>query len=242
LQAVNVLNNELNFRTGLSDTLPTVFGYIGIGLAFGIVSYAAGIPAIGALLMALITYSGAAQFVIVSMLTAQSPYFSILLSVFMLSARMILTSMTVARYFKSESMVRNIWLGTLLTDETFALSMSKLNYTQQSLSFPWLNAANLFAYSAWAAASLGGNLLGNLIRNPERFGLDYALVAMFIGLLYLQIIGDKGIKLSLQLSIVLLVLVLTYIGMIFIPSSLLVLVVTLIACFVGMGVQHHAKL
>ena len=236
------LNNELDFRTGLADTLPTVFGYIGIGLAFGIVSYAAGIPAIGALLMALITYSGAAQFVIVSMLTAHSPYISIVLSVFMLSARMILTSMTVARYFKNESMVRNIWLGTLLTDETFALSMSKLNYTQQRLSYPWLNAANIFAYSAWAAASLGGNLLGNLISNPEKFGLDYALVAMFIGLLYLQIIGDKGIKLSLQLSVVLLVLVLTYVGMIFIPSSLLVLVVTLIACFVGMGVQHRAKL
>ncbi|WP_155286539.1 AzlC family ABC transporter permease [Lacticaseibacillus zhaodongensis] len=236
------MNDTLDFRAGLKDTLPTVFGYIGIGLAFGIVSRSSGFSALAALLTALITYSGAAQFVIVSMITAGSPFVSIVFSVFMLSARMILTSMTVAPYYKKESMLRNIILGTLLTDETFALTMSKLNYTDHRLSFEWLNAANIFAYSAWAAASLAGNLLGSLIQDPEKFGLDYALVAMFIGLLYLQVIGDRSIKLALQGSIILIVLVLTYVGMIFIPSGILTLVVTIIACLVGMGVRNHAKL
>jgi 4-azaleucine resistance transporter AzlC len=177
------LNSDLTFRTGLKDTLPTVFGYIGIGLAFGIVSRAASMDVWIALLLSLITYSGAAQFVIVSMVATQSPLISIVLSVFMLSARMLLTSMTVAPYYADESMGRNIAIGTLLTDETFALSMSKLNYTDHKLSYPWLTAANLFAYSAWAAAAVAGNLIGSLIPDPEKFGLDYALVAMFIGLL-----------------------------------------------------------
>lgn len=235
------MNNSLDSKTGLTDTLPTVFGYIGIGLAFGIVSSAAHISALGALLMALITYSGAAQFVIVSMFAIHSPYLSILFSVLMLSARMLLTSMTVAPYFTKDSMRRNIILGSLLTDETFALSMNKLNYTDHRLSFQWLNASNIFAYLAWAAACLAGNLLGGLISNPEQWGLDYALVSMFIGLLYLQIIGDRGVKLGLQFTIVGLVFVLTYIGLIFMPSGIVTLVVTVIACLFGMGVRAHAQ-
>ncbi|WP_127848255.1 AzlC family ABC transporter permease [Lacticaseibacillus hulanensis] len=235
------MNSDLTFRTGLKDTLPTVFGYIGIGLAFGIVSRAADMSVWIALLLALITYSGAAQFVIVSMVAAQSPLISIVLSVFMLSARMLLTSMTVAPYFADESMGKNIAVGTLLTDETFALSMSKLNFTDHKLSYPWLTAANIFAYSTWAAASVAGNLIGSLIPDPEKFGLDYALVAMFIGLLYLQMIGDHSMKFSFQVELVLLVLVLTYVGMIFIPSSLLVLVVTIVTCLIGMGVRRRAN-
>lgn len=235
------MNSDLSFRTGLKDTLPTVFGYIGIGLAFGIVSRAASMDVWIALLLSLITYSGAAQFVIVSMVAAQSPLISIVLSVFMLSARMLLTSMTVAPYYKDESMGKNIALGTLLTDETFALSMSKLNYTDHKLSYPWLTAANLFAYSAWAAAAVAGNLIGSLIPDPEKFGLDYALVAMFIGLLYLQMIGDRSMKFTFQVGLVLVALVLTYVGMIFIPGSLLVLVVTIVTCLIGMGVRRHAS-
>jgi len=235
------MNDSLDSKTGLTDTLPTVFGYIGIGLAFGIVSSAAHISALGALLMGLITYSGAAQFVVVSMLAVHSPYISIIFSVLMLSARMLLTSMTVAPYFAKDSMRRNIILGSLLTDETFALSMNKLNYTDHHLSFAWLNTSNLFAYLAWAVSGLAGNLLGSLISDPQQWGLDYALVSMFIGLLYLQMIGDRSLKLSFQSAIVVLVFVLTYIGLIFMPSGIVTLVVTIIACLIGMGVRSHVQ-
>ena len=33
------MNDKLDVNTGIKDTLPTVFGYIGIGLAFGIYSF-----------------------------------------------------------------------------------------------------------------------------------------------------------------------------------------------------------
>ena len=37
------MNNKLDIKTAIEDTLPTVFGYIGIGLAFGIIASAAGL-------------------------------------------------------------------------------------------------------------------------------------------------------------------------------------------------------
>lgn len=232
------MNDQLDIRTAVKDTLPTVFGYIGIGLAFGVVGKASGLSTFIVVLTSLITYAGSAQFILVGMLAAHSPMLTIIFSVFLVNSRMILMSTTVARYFKKESLLRNILVGTLITDETFALSMSKLNYTKGKLNFEWFNTANLIAYFTWALSSMVGALLGNLISDPKKFGLDFALVAMFIGLLYLQLISDKTIKFNLQLIMVGLTLVLIYVGLIFIPSNLLVLVVTVLACLIGVILKN----
>lgn len=100
------------------------------------------------------------------MLGAHSPMLTIIFSVFLVNSRMILMSTTVARYFKQESLLKNILVGSLLTDETFALSMSKVNKTNGRLNFEWFNTSNLIAYSTWAVASFVGALLGNMISNP----------------------------------------------------------------------------
>ncbi|WP_423778695.1 hypothetical protein [Enterococcus faecium] len=46
---------------------------------------------------------------------------------------------------------------------------------------------NLTAYLVWILSTLVGALIGNLIPDPNQFGLDFALVAMFVGLIVLQI-------------------------------------------------------
>ncbi len=116
--------------------------------------------------------------------------------------------------------------------------MNKLNYSDNHLNFAWFNTANVISYMTWILSSLVGAVLGNFISNPEKFGLDFALVAMFIGLLYLQLISDKSIKFNLQLIVVGFVLVAIYLGLIFIPSSLLILLVTLVACSFGVVMKH----
>lgn len=232
------MNGNLSLRSGIKDTIPTLSGYIGVGLAFGIVAKSAGLNLLIIVLMSAITYSGAAQFVIVSMLVSGSTFLSILVAVFLLSARMLLMGMTVAPYLKKESMKRNIILGSLLTDETFALTMNKLNYTKRIANFEWLNTANILAYLTWIIASGIGGSLGSLIPNPNKFGLDFAFIAMFIGLLYLQILADRTMAFKLQVIMVLVTLGLTYLGLIFIPSSLLLLVVTLVGCWLGVKIKN----
>ena len=41
---------------------------------------------------------------------------------------------------------------------------------------------NFMSYTAWILGSILGTALGALLPNPESFGLDFALVAMFIGI------------------------------------------------------------
>ncbi|GEO59513.1 AzlC family ABC transporter permease [Companilactobacillus bobalius] len=232
------MDDSLSVESGIKDTLPTVFGYIGIGISFGIVAASAGMSVLMATLMSVIVYAGSAQFILVSLLAIGTPIVSIVLSVFLVNSRMILMSMTTANFFKKNSIFENIIIGSLITDESFALSMNKLNYTDGKLSFKWFNTVNLLAYLVWAASTMVGAMLGKVISNPEKLGLDFALVAMFIGLLYLQLISDKSISLKVQLIVVAIMLPLVYFGLIFISSDLLILVVTLIGCALGVILKH----
>lgn len=233
-----MMDASLDIRTGVKETMPTVFGYIGIALAFGIVGKAAGLSPLIVLLMSMFIYSGTAQFVVVSMFISHSPLLSIVLSTLLISSRMILISVTVAPYFKNDSLWKNILLGTFLTDESFALGMNKLNFTNHTLSFQWLNTANVISFLTWCFWSFVGAIMGNFVGNPEALGLDFAIVGMFIGLLYMQVIADRSLNRKLQLIVIAFTLFLTYVGFIFIPSSLLILVVTLIGCGFGVVIKR----
>ena len=127
-------------------------------------------------------------------------------------------------------MFKNIVIGTFLTDESFALGMNKQNYTGGNLTYEWFNTANLISYFTWFTSSVAGALLGEIVKDPKSLGLDFALVAMFIGLLYLQVLSDFTIKKKVQFIVITVVLFLVYFGMIFIPSNVLIIVVTLIGC------------
>ncbi|KRL47395.1 AzlC family ABC transporter permease [Lacticaseibacillus manihotivorans] len=233
------MDAQLDFKAGIKDVMPTVFGYIGVGLAFGIVAHTSHLSVWLVLLMSLIVYAGSAQFVITSMLLTGSPIGAIVVSTLLINARMSLMSMTVAPYLQEESMGQNIAIGTLLTDETFALSMNKLNLTDRKLRPAWFHAANVVAYLVWAIATVIGALIGSLIPDAKAFGLDFAVVAMFIGLLYLQMITDRSKPLLRHLTVAGFVAVMMVVLMRFMPGSTAILVATILGCLFGMAVEHH---
>lgn len=232
------MNTQLTAKAAVKDTLPTMLGYIGIGIAFGVVGKAAGFSTLIIFLMSFIIYAGSAQFITVSLLAISTPILSIVLATFLVNARMILMSMTVAPFFKQESLLKNILIGTFLTDESFALGMNKQIATDHQLSFAWFNTANILSYGTWVGSTLVGALIGAFIPNPESLGLDFAIIAMFIGLLYLQVATNRQLSLALQLSLIGLTFLGIYFGMIIIPHSLLVLVITLIVCGIGVVIKH----
>ena len=232
------MDDKLDVKTAIKDTLPTVFGYIGIGLAFGIIASSVGISPFFVGAMSLFIYAGGAQFITVSMLSSGAPILSIVLATFLINSRMILMSMAIAPFFKRHSVFKNIVIGTFLTDESFALGMNKQNYTSGNLSYEWFNVANLISYFTWFTSSVAGALLGGIVKDPNSLGLDFALVAMFIGLLYLQVLSDFTIKKKVQFIVITVVLFLVYFGMIFIPSNVLIIVVTLIGCAIGVVLKN----
>ena len=172
------------------------------------------------------------------MLSAGAPIISIIIATFLVNSRMILMSMSVAPFFKEYSLFKNISIGTFLTDESYALGMNKQNYTNGKLSYEWFNTANIISYMTWGISSVIGALLGSVVKNPYGLGLDFALVAMFIGLLYLQVISDFTIKKKVQVIVIIIVLFLVFFGMIILPSNVLIIIVTLIGCTIGVVLKN----
>ena len=227
-----------SFREGVIACIPTVLGYFGIGLAAGILGKSSGLSIMSIVLMSAIIYGGSSQFIIIGMLMTNSPVSAIVFTTFLVNARHFLMSLSVAEYFRDFSIPKSIAIGSLLTDESYGVLMNPIMNGKQ-VSFQWVNGLNITAYLVWILSTLVGGLVGNLIPNPEQFGLDFALVAMFIGLVVLQIDGElkkNTVKTLLILgSVVLSVYLLSHV----MSMELSVLAATLIGC--GMGVYLDGK-
>jgi 4-azaleucine resistance transporter AzlC len=179
------IEKQPTFMDGVRACVPTIFGYLGIGFAMGVVGKGIGLSVWQIFLMSLIVYAGSAQFIICGMLAIQAPFSSIVATVFFVNLRHLLMSLSVSPYFQKYSLLGNIGVGTLLTDESYGVLTTYLRQNRP-ISLAWMNGLNLLAYLVWIVATVLGGVSGRFVTNPETFGLDFALVAMFLGLFLFQ--------------------------------------------------------
>ena len=220
------------FKQGLQAAVSTALGYIGIGLACGIMAA----PYMNPLemgLMSLLVYAGSAQFAMIGLIAQGAPILAIALTVFLINLRLFLLSLHASTYFRHTSIWHNIGMSSLLTDETYGVLMGELVHTDQ-VNPMWMHGNNLNSYLAWFVGTVAGTALGGLLPNPEIFGLDFALVGMFIGIFASQFqIMQKRIPLR-NLFIILGVVALSFFILLTVVSqSLAVLFATLLGCTMG---------
>lgn len=228
---------KTDFQTGMQAALPTVLGYASIGFACGVVSVNSGITAVEMGLMSLLVYAGSAQFVMCAMILAGAPILSIAVTVFFVNIRHFLMSLHTTTVFQGNSLGSNILIGSLLTDESYAV-MLKEQLQGKKVSPIWMYGNNLASYASWVVFTVLGNVLGGLIANPEALGLDFALIAMFIGIFTGQLEAmSKQFPLK-KIGLILGSVFLVYIGLAGLVSSYLaVLLATLVGCTVGVMVD-----
>lgn len=223
---------EKRFIAGIKDAVPTALGYISIGLAFGVVAAASGLSPLEVGLMSALVYGGSAQFVMCAMLLAQADLMAITLTVFLVNLRNMLMSLHATTIFTETSLWNNIGIASLITDESYGVLLAE-NRHNKKITAKWMHGNNLLSYATWVVSTITGTMLGGIISSPERFGLDFALIGMFIGLLVFQfevMVKDSVRKL---IYILLMVAVGFLLSSIFLSSALSVLVATLLGCSVG---------
>lgn len=230
---------SLTFKDGVYAAIPTLLGYIGIGIAAGVVGKAANLSVLEVSLLAVIVYAGAAQFIIAGLMLVATPITAIIFTVFLVNSRHFLMSMATAPSFRRFSLLNNIAIGSLLTDESFAVTMNAVA-NKVPVNASWMHGLNLTAYIAWILSCLVGALIGEWLPDPAIFGLDYALVAMFIGLLYLQLIGDKTKTIKNRLIVMLTVTIMLIFLMRFLSPEMAILISTFAGCFMGVAMERDA--
>lgn len=225
-----------SFRKGIIDCIPTLFGYVGIGIAAGIIGKAANLTILEITLLSIIVYAGAAQFIITGLLLTTAPIMAIIFTVFLINLRHLLMGMTIAPFFKRFSLINNIGIGTLLTDETFAVAINAISQ-QKTIDANWMHGLNITAYLVWIMSCITGAILGNWLPDPYQFGFDFSLIAMFIGLLYLQFINDKKHSKLHNLFVIFIVAILMIFLMRIMIPELAIIVATLLGCFIGVLIE-----
>lgn len=166
---------------GARRALPVVLGYVPIGFAYGVLAGKSGLSGANILLMSIIVFAGSAQFIAVGLFAAGTGPAAVILTTFVVNLRHLLMAASLAPYLSDWKKRYLAFFSFELTDETFALHSSaagKLNECRAEAL-----ALNVTAQLSWVVGTGLGIVASGLIGDIKPLGLDYALAAMFIGLL-----------------------------------------------------------
>ena len=131
----------------------------------------------------LVVFAGSAQFVAVGLVAAGTAVPLIILTTFIVNLRHMLYSATLVPYVSPLNAGWKVAIAFFLTDEAFAASIDRYQQPDASPYKHWhyLSAA-VIMYLNWALFTFLGLTLGRLIPNAAAWGLDFAMVATFIGM------------------------------------------------------------
>lgn len=190
------------FREGLKKSVPIMMGYIPIAIAYGVLGMKAGIPPHLVVLMSVIIYAGASQFMAISLLTTGIAPWTAILSVGVVNFRMLV--MGLSFHSKVETTLPSrILLSLGLTDETFAmLSM------EENLHPAFAKGVMLGSYLSWILGAVLGILFGNFLPAFLSGGLGIGLYTLFIYLL-IQALDGRWKLLGIPLASIFLNIVLS---------------------------------
>ncbi|GAB4281739.1 MAG: AzlC family ABC transporter permease [Coriobacteriia bacterium] len=173
------------FIRGVKVGFPIFLGYLPVGLAFGIVAVQAGFSVPQAVACSAIALAGAGQFIGVSLVAAGAGLAEILVTNAIINIRYLLFGATIAPGLRGVPLWQHVLLAHTLTDETFALNTTEM---RRGAATSWtMLGVGAVSWTAWVGATAVGALATSSIGDPSRWGIDYAMPAMFTALLVGQV-------------------------------------------------------
>jgi 4-azaleucine resistance transporter AzlC len=160
--------------------VPSVFVY---GSVFGGLAVQAGLRPVEVWGMSVLVFAGASQFVAVPMIAAGAPALAVVVTTYVVNMRHYLMAATLAPSFRG---FRRPWLALIahvINDESFAVATARSRPPDPGV---YLGSAAAIC-SAFIGGVVPGTLLGGLVADPERYGLDFAFPAVFLSLVAVQL-------------------------------------------------------
>lgn len=213
-------------------TIPVLFGYLAIGIPFGLMLVSAGYPWWLAPIMSLLMYAGAGQYMAVALFSAGASLSVTAVTMLLLNIRHIVYGLSLITPFKDTGKWKP-YLIFALTDETYAL-MTSCSVPRGVNPGGFYGTIAILDHSYWILGSIIGAVAGTLI--PFSFdGVDFALTALFAVLLIDQI------KKSRDFVPPLIGAVATVLAMIFVPSDYILITSLAVGVAVLSVVKYRGK-
>ncbi|WP_151697431.1 AzlC family ABC transporter permease [Weizmannia acidilactici] len=168
-----------SFKLGLQAGSSIAIGYFPIALTFGLLSKTTGLSLLETLLMSLIVYAGASQYMGLSLIAAGTSPFVIILTTFVVNIRHFLMTAALSRKVEEQSKFKRGLFAFGITDETFSVLATRKGKFPLGYGF----GVTSIAYASWVINSGIGYVIGANLPQFLQASMTVALYAMFIGLL-----------------------------------------------------------
>jgi 4-azaleucine resistance transporter AzlC len=149
-----------------------------VGVSFGAIAVAAGLPVWAVFAMSVLVFAGGSQFMAVGLVAAGNPVAAVFAGL-LLNARHLPFGLAVADAVGS-GWRRQLLGSHILIDESVAFTMAQSDQAGRRRAY-WLTGAALFV--TWNVGTVLGVLLGGSVGDTDSLGLDAAFPAGLIALL-----------------------------------------------------------
>jgi len=175
-------------RTTASASFSVSFTVGLYGIAFGAAGIAAGFSLLQTCLLSLLTFSGASQFAVVGVLGSGGTAISGIATASLLGIRNALYGLRLSPILKLRGWKKIVGAQVTIDESTgVALGQSDLGEESMRHGF-WLTGLGVYLF--WNLFTLAGALGAQAMGDPAAWGLDAAVPAAFLGLVWPRLLGN----------------------------------------------------
>ena len=211
------------------DSLSVSFTVGAYGVAFGAAAVANGFSVLQSCLLSLLTFSGASQFAVIGVIGAGGSAISGIATASLLGFRNGLYGVLMAPILKVRGFKRLI-AAHITIDESTGVSLSQEARGPEAMREGfWLTGFGVFIF--WNLFTLAGALGAKAMGDPSAWGLDAAVPAAFLGLVW------PRLKSSTDKTLAIIAAVFAIATTPFLPAGLPIIGTAVIAVIAGLRVK-----
>jgi len=174
------------------------------GISFGALAVTSGFSFAQAQVLSLGLFSGASQFAVVGIMGAGGGALAAIATSSLLGIRNGLYALSLARVLKLSG-IKKVFASHITIDESTAMSVANVDDEELSRWAFWATGISVFVF--WNIATAIGAIGASLITDPKSFGLDAAVGAAFLALLWPRLINKQIRYIALSAALLAIILI-----------------------------------
>jgi 4-azaleucine resistance transporter AzlC len=167
-------------RSVIVDSLGVGLATGAYGVSFGAISTASGLDVVQTCVLSLLVFTGASQFAFIGIIASGGNPVTGALTAVLLGSRNLFYGLSLAQRLNLNGPQR-LASAHLVIDESTAMAVTRETTRQTRLGFYW---TGISIFVLWNLMTFVGAVAGEKIGDPETYGLDAAVGAAFLGLLW----------------------------------------------------------
>ena len=176
-----------SFLDGAKMSVPVIFAFIPVAIAFAIMASSAGLSGDESVFMSVMVFAGASQIMSVGMIADGAGYLAIIVATFIMNFRHFIMSTCVFRRMKKTDVLTRLLCSFGVTDESFAIFTTS---DRKKCDKWYFFGIFTVTYSSWIVGTIIGTFANSVLPASVSNSLGIALYAMFIALLVPNVKGN----------------------------------------------------